>query len=64
MGGSRILPTILTGEYANIFPSLLMGVGPKNKHNALPLGQYATSSSFTSVFAFSSSLTSISVGSV
>jgi hypothetical protein len=41
---SRILPTTFAGEYANILPSLLMGVGPKNKHMAFPSGQYATTS--------------------
>jgi len=62
--GSRILPTTFAGEYANILPSLLMGVGPKNKHMAFPSGQYATSNLSTSVFAFSSSLAFISVRSV
>ena len=62
--GSRILPTTFAGEYANILPSLLMGVGPKNKHMAFPSGHYAKSNLSTSVFAFSSSLAFISVRSV
>ena len=43
LSGFMILPMTLTGEYGFISPFLPIGVGPKNRHIALPLGQYATS---------------------
>jgi len=39
LSGFVILPITLTGEYGLISPLLPIGVGPKNRHIAFPLGQ-------------------------
>ena len=54
LSGEIIFPTTFTGEYGLISPFLPIGVGPKNRHIAFPLGQYVTSLILTKSFAFSS----------
>ena len=54
LSGFIILPITLTGEYGFICPTSPIGVGPKNRHTAFPLGQYAMSLRLTKLFAFSS----------
>jgi len=49
-----IFPITFTGEYGLISPLFPIGVGPKNKQMAFPVGQKATSFRLTSDFAFSS----------
>ena len=53
-GSPTSRPTGVTSEMASGALPLLMGVGPKNTHRALPSGQNATSPASSTFFPFSS----------